>query len=72
MSLDVIRTIKKCMLSNNRVIRLSLNVENVYFIYLEYNDEQDILERRKLLWNGIYESDANVKFNHYKCECNLL
>lgn len=71
MSLEIIRTLKKCILPNYHNLRLSRSIEGIYYIFLEEYNQQDLLKRKKLLWNGEYESDANVKFNYYKenCDC---
>ena len=42
---------------------MSLTIEGVYFIYLENSLEQDLIKRRKLLWNGIRLNEANVMFD---------
>ena len=71
MSLEVSRTVKKCMLPDGRALRLSKTVEDVYFIFLEpdYGRSHD---KRKMLWNGVYETDANVHFRGFKCEYGAL
>jgi hypothetical protein len=66
MSLDIIRTIKKCMLKGNKVLRMSITVEGVFFIFLEHYTEQDSLKRKRMLWNGTVVSDANLRFDTYK------
>ncbi len=66
MSLEVLRTKWKCILKGNRVLRLSLSVENIYFIFLEYMDEKDMLQRKKMIWNGLNEAEADKEFQEYK------
>ena len=64
--MDTIRTVKKCILKGDKVLRMSLSIEGVWFIFLEYQNEQDMLERRKMLWNGLELCEANTNFQNYK------
>lgn len=52
MSLNVIQTKWKAILPMNRVLRLSKTVEDIFFIFLEYQDEHDMLKRKQMLWNN--------------------
>lgn len=52
MSLQVLQTKWKAILPMNRVLRLSKTIEGIFFIFLEYQDEHDILKRRQMLWNS--------------------
>jgi hypothetical protein len=65
MSLDVLHTKWKCLLKGNRVLRLSISVENIFYIFLEQMNEQDLLKRRTLMWTseGEWEFDGVNAWN---------
>jgi hypothetical protein len=51
---------------------MSFTIEGVYFIFMEEMTEQDMLKRKKMLWNGLELDRANKWFEEYKLhpDCN--
>ena len=69
MSLDVLRTKWKATLdrTGNRVLRLSVSSEGIFFIFLEYMDENDMIKKKAMLWNseGQWEWDGKDTWNQF-------
>jgi hypothetical protein len=78
MTFDTLITVRKAIISEGRTLRLSKSIEEVYYLFLEkyewdiencedsYTCRTEKLKQKKLLWNGIYEVEANEKFDYYK------
>ena len=61
MSLEVLRTKWKATLdrTGNRVLRLSVSNEGIFYIFLEYMDENDMVHKKSMLWNSEGEWELN-------------
>lgn len=66
--MNIISTVKKSILPNGSVLRMSFTIEGIYFIFLETNRASDleyIIPRvdKEMLWNGDKVDDANRNYN---------
>lgn len=76
--MDTFKTIKKETLLNGAELHLVINNEGVYFIFFEsyakiisHQWDSDIPRFvRQMYWNGLYECDANIQFNHLFMDLN--
>lgn len=66
--MNVIQTIKKCVLPSGSVLRMSFTIEGIYFIFLETTHYGIDMQKtiKDMLWNGADLREANTQYEMLK------